>query len=377
MSVDVDALLALTVEKNIPLEKLINTIENFVTEAYVALPDAMPKGRSVLDRTTGEILIHVPLFNEEGVYTETITHMPEGFEQTIKQVVRKALKEKMRALKDADVVNQFSGNVGDIISGIVLQGRDTSMIYVDLGGAEGKVPANEAVPTESYKHGDRIRAFVVNVAQGEKGPEITLSRTHPLFVKSLFALEVPEIKDGVVEIMGVSREPGQRSKVAVRATRSGVSPKGALIGPGGARSQAVINELHGEKIDIIDYSEDPAVFVANALAPARVTSVEVVDLEAKSAKVIVPDFQLSLAIGKDGQNARLAARLTGWRIDIHPDKPVERLVKPSEAAAKAERDAQKAIAEAEAKAAAAAETARILAELNAKSPQFGAEQSSE
>ena len=377
MSVDVDALLALTVEKNIPLEKLINTIENFVTEAYVALPDAMPKGRSVLDRTTGEILIHVPLFNEEGVYTETITHMPEGFEQTINQVVRKALKEKMRALKDADVVNQFSGNVGDIISGIVLQGRDTSMIYVDLGGAEGKVPANEAVPTESYKHGDRIRAFVVNVAQGEKGPEITLSRTHPLFVKSLFALEVPEIKDGVVEIMGVSREPGQRSKVAVRATRSGVSPKGALIGPGGARSQAVINELHGEKIDIIDYSEDPAVYVANALAPARVTSVEVVDLEAKSAKVIVPDFQLSLAIGKDGQNARLAARLTGWRIDIHPDKPVERLVKPSEAAAKAERDAQKAIAEAEAKAAAAAETARILAELNAKSPQFGAEQSSE
>ena len=143
MSVDVDALLALTVQKNIPLEKLINTIENFVTEAYLALPDAMPKGRSVLDRMTGEILIHVPLFNEEGVYTETITHMPEGFEQTIKQVVRKALKEKMRALKDADVVNQFSGNVGDIISGVVLQGRDTSVIYVDLGGAEGKVPANE------------------------------------------------------------------------------------------------------------------------------------------------------------------------------------------------------------------------------------------
>lgn len=381
MSVDVDALLALTVEKQIPLEKLINTIENFVTEAYLALPDAMPKGRSVLDRTTGEILIHVPQFNEEGIYTETITHMPEGFDKTIKQVVRKALKEKMRALKDADVVQQFSGNVGDIISGVVLQGRDASVIYVDLGGAEGKIPANEAVPGEVYKHGDRIKAFVVNVIQGEKGPEITLSRTHPLFVKSLFALEVPEIKDGVVEIMGVSREPGARSKVAVKANRSGVSPKGALIGPSGARSQAVINELHGEKIDIIDYSEDPAIYVANALAPARVASVEIVDLEAKSAKVIVPDFQLSLAIGKDGQNARLAARLTGWRIDIHPDNPVERLLKPSEIAAKQARDAEKARLAQEAAEAAAAQTARILAEMQAaqasEGGQFGTTQASE
>jgi len=381
MSVDVDALLALTVEKQIPLEKLINTIENFVTEAYLALPDAMPKGRSVLDRTTGEILIHVPQFNEEGIYTETITHMPEGFDKTIKQVVRKALKEKMRALKDADVVQQFSGNVGDIISGVVLQGRDASVIYVDLGGAEGKIPANEAVPGEVYKHGDRIKAFVVNVTQGEKGPEITLSRTHPLFVKSLFALEVPEIKDGVVEIMGVSREPGARSKVAVKANRSGVSPKGALIGPGGTRSQAVINELHGEKIDIIDYSEDPAIYVANALAPARVASVEVVDLEAKSAKVIVPDFQLSLAIGKDGQNARLAARLTGWRIDIHPDNPVERLLKPSEIVAKQARDAEKARLAQEAAEAAAAQTARILAEMQAAQAsevgQFGTTQASE
>lgn len=362
MSVDVEALLALTVEKQIPLEKLINTIENFVTEAYLERPDAMPKGRSVLDRTTGEILIHVPLFNEDGIYTETITHMPEGFDRTIKQVVRKALKEKMRAIKDADVVSQFSANVGDIISGVVLQGRDSSVIYVDLGGAEGKVPAHEAVPGEIYKHGDRIKAFVVNVAQGEKGPEITLSRTHPMFVKSLFALEVPEINEGVVEIVGVSREPGARSKVSVRATRTGVSPKGALIGPGGARSQAVINELNGEKIDIIDYSEDPAVYVANALAPARVTSVEVVDAQAKSAKVVVPDFQLSLAIGRDGQNARLAAKLTGWRIDIHPDNPVERILKPSEVAAKAAREAQK-MAEAQA---AAIETARILAELGAQ-----------
>jgi len=329
MSVDIDALLALTVEKQIPLEKLISSIENSVTENYLLLPEAKPQGRAVLNRTNGEILIHVPLFNEEGIYTETVTDEPEGFEKSIKSIVRKVLKEKMRAANDADIVGEFSANVGDIISGVVLQGRDASVIYVDLGRTEGKVPAHEQVPTEIYKHGDRIKAFVIDVKQGEKGPEITLSRTHPMFVKSLFTLEVPELKDRIVEIIGVSREPGHRSKVSVRSHRGGVSPKGALIGPMGARAKAVMDELHGEKIDIVDYSEDPAIYVGNALAPARVTSVEVVDLETKSTKVIVPDFQLSLAIGKDGQNARLAARLTGWRIDIHPDNPVERILKPS------------------------------------------------
>jgi N utilization substance protein A len=243
-------------------------------------------------------------------------------------LTRREIKERMRAAKDADIVEEFSARVGDVISGIVQQGRDSTIIYVDLGRWEGKIPPNEQVATEEFKHGDRIKAFVVAVIQGEKGPEITLSRTHPLLVKSLFTLEVPELKDGIVEIVGISREAGARSKVSVRSHRAGVSPKGALIGPNGARSKAVTDELKGEKIDIIDWSEDPAQYVAHALAPARVSSCEVVDLESKSAKVIVPDFQLSLAIGKDGQNARLAARLTGWRIDIHPDNPVERILKP-------------------------------------------------
>ncbi len=171
-------------------------------------------------------------------------------------------------------------------------------------------------------HGDRIKCFVVEVKQGLKGPEIMLSRSHPALVKQLFALEVPEITDRIVEIMAVAREAGHRTKIAVRSHRAGVSPKGSLIGPMGSRSQAVMNELNGEKIDIIDWSEDPATFVANALAPAKVSSVTVVDEFTRSAKVVVPDYQLSLAIGKDGQNARLAARLTGWRIDIHPDNPV-------------------------------------------------------
>jgi len=336
VSLDVDELLKLTIEKNIPLEKLINSIEQTVTENYLELPEALPQGRAVLNRQNGEILIHVPCFDDEGTYTETITHMPEGFEKSIKSIVRKVVKEKMRAMNDAGIVEDFSGNVGDIISGVVLQGRDSQIIYVDLGRVEGKVPLHEQVPTESYKHGDRIKAFVVDVKQGLKGPEVTLSRTHPMFVKMLFALEVPELRENIVEIIGVSREAGQRSKVSVRSHRNGVSPKGALIGPMGARSKAVTDELNGEKIDIVDYSTDPAEYVASALAPAQVTSVEIVDLENRSAKVVVPDFQLSLAIGKDGQNARLAARLTGWRIDIHPDNPVERIRKPSELAVEEE-----------------------------------------
>ena len=321
MSVDVDALIALTIEKEIPLEKMISAIENAVTEAYLELEDAKPQGRAVLNRVDGEILIHVPQFNDEGIYTETITHMPEGFEQVIKSLTRKEIKQRMRAAKDADVVEEFSATVGDVISGVVQQGRDATLVYVDLGRVEGKIPPNEQVPTESYVHGQRIKCFVVDVKQGLKGPEITLSRTHPLLVKALFTLEVPELKDRIVEIVGVSREPGFRSKVSVRSHRAGVSPKGSLIGPVGSRARAVMDELHGEKIDIVDWSEDPAVFVAHALAPAKVSRVEITDLLSRSAKVTVPDYQLSLAIGKDGQNARLAARLTGWRIDIHPDTP--------------------------------------------------------
>jgi N utilization substance protein A len=196
------------------------------------------------------------------------------------------------------------------------------MIHVNLGRVEGRIPPQEQVPGEIYNHGDRIKCFVVEVKQGLKGPEIMLSRSHPALVKQLFEFEVPEIKDRIVEIMAIAREAGQRTKIAVRTHRAGVSAKGSLIGPMGSRSQAVANELHGEKIDIVDWSEDPAEFVAQALSPAKVSKVEIVDLMTRSAKVTVPDYQLSLAIGKDGQNARLAARLTGWRIDIHPDNPV-------------------------------------------------------
>ena len=220
MSVDVDALIALTIEKEIPLEKMISAIENAVTEAYVALEDAKPQGRAVLNRVSGEILIHVPQFDDEGIYTETITHMPEGFEQVIQSITRKEIKQRMRAAKDADVVEEFSASVGDVLSGVIQQGRDATLVYVDLGRVEGKIPPNEQVPTESYIHGQRIKCFVVDVKQGLKGPEVTLSRTHPLLVKSLFTLEVPELKDRIVEIVGVSQSWfGAASKTYPRQTQ--------------------------------------------------------------------------------------------------------------------------------------------------------------
>jgi transcription termination/antitermination protein NusA len=186
---------------------------------------------------------------------------------------------------------------------------------------EGVLPQPEQVPGEVYEHGAWIKCLVVAVRRGTRGPQITLSRTHPMLVKKLFALEVPEIADGTVDIKAIARESGHRTKIAVRSNRAGVNAKGACIGPMGARVRQIMIELHGEKIDIVDYSDDPAEMVAHALSPARVQTVEIVDAAARSARVVVPDYQLSLAIGREGQNARLAARLTGWRIDIRSDDP--------------------------------------------------------
>ena len=321
MGVDIPALVLLTDAKGMPLEQLIQMIEAEILTAYTETPEPNRYARVQLDRETGDIAIYVPAFNELGERVSEDVLEVEGFDRIATSTARKTIKMQMRATNDAEIVGEFTASVGDVISGIIQQGRDPKMIHVNLGRIEGKIPPQEQVPGEVYNHGDRIKCFVVEVKQGLKGPEIMLSRSHPGLVKQLFALEVPEVKDGIVEIMGVSREAGHRTKIAVRSHRAGVSPKGSLIGPLGARSRAVMDELKGEKIDIVDYDEDPVKYVAHALAPAKVSSVTIVDELSRSAKVIVPDYQLSLAIGKDGQNARLAARLTGWRIDIHPDTP--------------------------------------------------------
>jgi len=321
MGVDIAALVQLTDAKGMPLEQLIQAIEAGVLTAYTETPEPNRYARVQLDRETGDIQIYVPTFNELGERISEDVLEVEGFDRVATSTARQVIKLQMRATNDAEIVGEFTASVGDVISGIVQQGRDPKMINVNLGRVEGRVPPQEQVPGELFNHGDRIKCFVVEVKQGLKGPEIMLSRSHPALVKQLFALEVPEIQDRLVEIMGVAREAGHRTKIAVRSHRAGVSPKGSLIGPMGSRAQAVMNELRGEKIDIVDWDEDPAKFVAHALAPAKVTSVTIVDESTRSAKVVVPDYQLSLALGKDGQNARLAARLTGWRIDIHPDTP--------------------------------------------------------
>ena len=321
MNVDMKALASLTIEREIPLERLIVAIEAAVLTAYAHMPLPKPHAYAHLDRETGEIKIMVPVFGEDGEKIDEVVDSPEGFSRIATSTARQLIKQKMREANDADIVGEFTASVGDVVSGVVQQGRDPRMVYVNLGRVEGKVPPQEQVPGEVYAHGERIKCFVVEVKQGMKGPEVTLSRSHPALVKQLFALEVPEISDRIVEIMSIAREAGHRTKIAVRTHRAGVSPKGSLIGPMGSRARAVMDELHGEKIDIVDWSEDPAVFVGHALAPARVEKVEIVDLTTRSAKVTVPDYQLSLAIGKNGQNARLAARLTGWRIDIHSDAP--------------------------------------------------------
>jgi N utilization substance protein A len=319
MDIDMAALRALEREKEIPFDLLVRTIEQALLLAYHRTEGAEPHARVELDRKTGHVVVWAQETDAAGAVVREWDDTPEGFGRVAASTARQTILQRLRDAEDEHVLGEFLGREGDIVAGVVQQSSDPRMVHVDLGTVEAVLPPQEQVPGESYAHGSRLRCYVVGVRKGPKGPSITLSRTHPNLVRKLFALEVPEVADGTVEIVALAREAGHRSKVAVRSTIPGVNAKGACIGPMGARVRAVVNELHGEKIDIIDFSEDPARFVAAALSPAKVGSVEVVDLAGRSARVVVPDYQLSLAIGKEGQNARLAAKLTGWRIDIKPD----------------------------------------------------------
>jgi len=246
---------------------------------------------------------------------------PRDFGRVAAATARQVIVQRLRDIEDDAIMGDFKGREGDIVAGIIQQSPDPRHVTVDFGSVEGILPLAEQVPGEKYVHGQRLRTYVVSVKRGMRGPQIGLSRTHPNLVRKLFALEVPEIADGSVEIAALAREAGHRTKIAVHTKVAGLNAKGACIGPMGARVRAVMAELHGEKIDIVDYSEDPATFIAAALSPSRVQSVEIVDRTLRAARVVVPDYQLSLAIGREGQNARLAAKLTGWRIDIRSDNP--------------------------------------------------------
>ncbi len=319
MDIDMAALRALEREKEIPFDLLVRTIEQALLLAYHRTDGAQTHAHVALDRSSGHVVVWAQEVDGAGQVVREWDDTPEGFGRIAATTARQTILQRLRDAEDEQLLGEFRGREGDIVSGVVQQSADPKMVHVDLGSIEALLPPPEQVPGETYAHGTRLRCYVVGVRKGMKGPAITLSRTHPNLVRKLFALEVPEIADGTVEIVALAREAGHRSKVAVRTSVPGVNAKGACIGPMGQRVRAVVSELHGEKIDIVDWNEDPAAFVAAALSPARVSSVEVVDLAARSARVVVPDYQLSLAIGKEGQNARLAAKLTGWRIDIRPD----------------------------------------------------------
>jgi N utilization substance protein A len=322
VNIDLAALRALEREREIPFDTILAAIETALLTAYRHTEGSETHARVEIDRKTGAALVYAQEVNEEGVVGREWDDTPHDFGRIAAMTAKQVILQRLREATDEVHFGEYVGREGDLVTGVVQahEGRaEKGIVSVDLGKLEAVLPAPEQVPGEIYGHGQRIRCVVVHVAKGFRGPQITLSRSHPNLVKKLFALEVPEIADGTVEIAAIAREAGHRTKIAVRSAVPGVNAKGACIGPMGQRVRAVMSELHGEKIDIIDWSDDPANFVGNALSPAKALRVEVVDLASRAARVTVPDFQLSLAIGREGQNARLAARLTGWRIDIKPD----------------------------------------------------------
>ncbi|MFI8854331.1 transcription termination factor NusA [Streptomyces sp. 891-h] len=322
MDIDMSALRGLVREKEISLDLLVEAIESALLIAYHRTEGSRRDARVELNRKTGHVTVWAkesPEELEEGAEPREFDDTPTGFGRIAATTAKQVILQRLRDAEEEVTFGEYAGREGDVVAGVVQQGKDPKSVLVDIGKLEAILPPQEQVPGEDYAHGTRLRTYVVRVAKGVRGPSVTLSRTHPNLVKKLFELEVPEIADGSVEISAIAREAGHRTKIAVRSTRSGLNAKGACIGPMGGRVRNVMAELHGEKIDIVDWSEDPAELVANALSPARVSRVEILDLAARSARVTVPDYQLSLAIGKEGQNARLAARLTGWRIDIRPD----------------------------------------------------------
>jgi transcription termination/antitermination protein NusA len=319
MDIDLSALKSLEAEKDISMDLAIKAIEDALLVAYHRTDGVAASARVEVNRRTGHVTVWAAEAAQEGQAPREYDDTPDGFGRIAATTARQVILQRLRDAEDELTFGEYAGREGDVVAGVIQQGKDPRAVLVDLGKLEATLPPSEQVPGERYVHGERIRCYVLHVRKGYRGPQVTLSRTHPNLVRKLFALEVPEIASGAVEIAAIAREAGHRSKIAVISHQPGVNAKGACIGPMGSRVRNVMAELHGEKIDIVDYSPDPALFVGHALSPARVTKVHVVDAANRIAQVIVPDYQLSLAIGKEGQNARLAARLTGWKIDIRSD----------------------------------------------------------
>lgn len=323
-------------EKGIAPDVLFDAIEAALISAYKRNFGSAQNVRVSLGRTTGEIHVYArknvvaevsdtrlelslseaktidPRYELDDVVELEVT--PKNFGRIAAQTAKQVVVQRIREAERGMIYEEFSNRESDIVTGIV-QRIEQKNVFIDLGKAEAVLAPSEQIPDELYRYGDRLKSYIVEVKKTTKGPQILVSRTHPGLLKRLFELEVPEIHDGVVEIKSVAREPGLRSKIAVYSRDETVDPVGACVGHKGMRVQTIVNELKGEKIDIVKWNADPVKYIANALSPAKVVSVEVQETE-KISRVVVPDYQLSLAIGKEGQNARLAAKLTGWKIDI-------------------------------------------------------------
>ena len=314
MKVEIEALKSIEREKGIAFDTVIEALESALASAYKRSQAEAEEARVVIDRSSGEVTVFAQELDDDGNIVAEWIDNPHDFGRIVAQTAKQVLMQRLREAERELTYGEYSGKEGDLVTG-ALQIHERGLTVLDLGNAEAVLPYAEQVPTERYEHGARLRAYIVEVRRSFKGPQIICSRSHPNLVTELFRLEVPEIADGLVQIRGIAREAGYRTKIAVESTDPAVDPVGACVGTRGTRVMAVVDELSGEKVDIIPFSPEPAAMVANALSPAKVSEVYLYDEDA-TALVVVPDYQLSLAIGREGQNARLAARLTGWRIDI-------------------------------------------------------------
>ena len=316
-----EALQAVASEKGITVEDMLAALADALESAYKRMPGAHEFSWVTIDPDSMEFRVFAQDIDENGEPEgEEFDVTPENFGRIAAQTTRQVMTQRIREVERDLKYEEYAGREGDIVTGMIQQ-TDSRYTLLDLGRVEALLPQAEQVPFERPEPNSRLKAYIVEVRKTAKGPQIVVSRTHPGLIKRLFELEVPEISDGIVEIKACAREPGHRTKIAVSSNDATIDPVGACVGARGARVRVVVNELRGEKIDIIPFSDDPGEFVTRALSPAKIKEV-LVDEESGTATVVVPDYQLSLAIGKEGQNARLAARMTGWRVDIKSETEV-------------------------------------------------------
>ncbi|MDP9800301.1 N utilization substance protein A [Arcanobacterium wilhelmae] len=320
MDISLNELKVVESELGVSLDLLLGAIEDALIHAYLRVPGAVRGARVELNRTTGKVTVWAPELDENGEKIGEFDDTPNDFGRIATATARSIIAQRLRDAESKRILGDFAGKEGQIVSGVVdgpannhPESRD---LFIELGENRGILRGEEQVASEHYRHGDLIRALILDISVGQRGASIRLSRSHPDFVRRLFETEVPEIADGIVEIVALAREAGHRSKIAVWSNDPSVGAKGASIGHNGQRVRAVTAELSGEKIDVVDYDDDPALFIAAALSPAKVIRVDILNKDMRQARAIVPDDQASLAIGKEAQNVRLAAKLTGWSIDI-------------------------------------------------------------